>query len=204
MEKDNGDVIINENNNEMEKDNSSILRSYGFYWIYAKVRTQIQPYIDDTFEASEIIKNLWVGAISSASNRKNMKSHNIKMVVPAHVGGCALYPFDFEYRLVELLDIQSENIIDKFEVILPQIHDVITQNKGVLVHCMMGASRSASIVTAYLIKYHNLTAEKAIKYMKKKRTEVNPNDGYIKQLKKYQIFLQMEPNKESIILLNDN
>lgn len=175
-----------EDQKEIDKTNNSIFRSYPIYWIYGKLRSNIQPYIDDTFDASQIIKNLWVGAISSSSNKKNMKSHNIKMIVSAHVGGSALFPYDFEYKLIELLDISNENIIDCFEKILPAIYDVISRDYGVLVHCMMGASRSVTIVAAYLIKYHNMTTEKSIKYMKKIREEVDPNPGYIKQLKLYE------------------
>lgn len=181
---------ISDDDLKIEKYNVPFWRNYPIYWIYGKIRAQVQPYIDDSFEATQIIKNLWVGGICSPSNCKNMKSHNIKMIVSTHVGASPLFPYQFEYRLIELLDIPSENIINSFEKILPDIYDVIVnQQKGVLIHCIAGASRSATITAAYLIKYHNMTADNAIIHMKKLRDEINPNKGYIKQLKLYEKYI---------------
>ena len=179
--------------NDETKYPTSVLRTYPLYWIYGKIRAKIQPYIDDSFEATQIIKGLWVGGICSPSNAKNMKSHNIKMIVSTHVGASPLFPYQFEYRLIELLDIPNENIIHAFDKILPDIYDVITnQEKSVLVHCIAGASRSVTIVAAYLMRYKGMDVESAIKYMKKLREEVDPNEGYIKQLGVYYNHLQKE------------
>jgi protein tyrosine phosphatase len=188
--------------NPNDKSYSSIFRKYPLYWIYGKLRSSIQPYIDDSFEATQIIKNLWVGGLCSPSNAKNMKSHNIKLVVSAHVGASPLYPYDFEYRLVELLDLPNEDIFGKFEEILPIIHDVLTRGNSVLVHCMVGASRSVTIVAAYLIKYHHKTAENALAIIKKVRKEADPNKGYIEQLKAYEKHLASLEKEE--IIDNDN
>lgn len=187
--------MTDKTNNGESRGQKSILRSYPIYWLYGKFRSNFQKYIDDTFEATQIIKNLWVGGICSPSNAKNMASHNIKMIVSAHVGASALFPYQFEYRLVELLDVEHENIYKTFEKVLPQINDIIVQNKGVLVHCMYGASRSVTIVAAYLMKYHQMKAKEALLYMKSKRQEVNPNPGYIKQLTLYEKFLNRHNNK---------
>ena len=192
----NDNDLINDNdgNNIEEDDNNnmvgSVWRSYSLYWIYGKLRSKIQPYIDDSFEATQIVKNLWVGGICSSSNMKNMKSHGIKMIVSAHVGACPLFPYEFQYRLVELLDIPNENIFVTFEKILPDIRKVIERDEAVLVHCIAGASRSVSIIAAYLMKYHNMTSSEALDHMKKLRDEVDPNEGYRKQLKSYELYLK--------------
>jgi predicted protein tyrosine phosphatase len=171
---------------------SSIFKTYPIYWIYGKVRAITQPYIDTSFDATQIIANLWVGSISSSSNSKTMKSHNIELIVSAHVGATPLFPYDFTYKKVDLLDIPNENIYKTFDKIVPEIHHVIERNKGVLIHCMVGASRSVSIACAYLMKYHNMGTIDALKYMKKLREEVNPNEGYIRQLKKYELHLKQK------------
>ena len=44
-------------------------------------------------------------------------------------------------------------------------------NKNILVHCFMGASRSASIVVNYMVKKHSYTVDDAINFLK----SGNPN-----------------------------
>jgi Dual specificity phosphatase, catalytic domain len=53
----------------------------------------------------------------------------------------------------------------------------------VLVFCRAGMSRSATIVIYYLMKAFSLTVEDAISFLKKKRHQIQPNNGFIKQLK---------------------
>jgi protein tyrosine phosphatase len=193
----------NSSNDDESKYSSSFWRTYPLYWVYGKLRSKIQPYIDDSFEATQIIKGLWVGGICSPSNAKNMKSHNIKMVVSTHVGASPLYPYQFEYRLIELLDIPNENIIHAFDKIIPDIHDVIVnQEKSVLVHCIAGASRSVTIVAAYLMRYHNMDVNSALSHMKRLREEVDPNEGYIDQLRIYYRHLQVEKQREEQLRKN--
>jgi protein-tyrosine phosphatase len=49
-----------------------------------------------------------------------------------------------------------------------------------------GVSRSASIVIAYLMKNRNLTFDSAYKFVKEKRTKIQPNPGFIAQLRAYE------------------
>lgn len=51
-------------------------------------------------------------------------------------------------------------------------------NKIVLVHCMAGASRSASVIIYYLIKYHNFSFDHALTHVKEKRPIVNINKWF--------------------------
>lgn len=57
---------------------------------------------------------------------------------------------------------------------------------NVLVHCRFGVSRSATIVIAYIMEKYKLTFEEAFLYVKKQRKFINPNPGFVNQLKKYQ------------------
>lgn len=170
------------------------------YWVYSKTVFTLQPYRDDTFEATQIVPNLWVGDIRSPCNKDSLKENNIEMIVSAVYGAKAHHPFHFNYEKANLRDVENENIIGEIERLLPQIREEITRGKGVLVHCMQGASRSASIVAAYLMKYHSMESEEAINFMKSKRSCVNPNEGYREQLKQ----LEEKYSKESKNYANDN
>jgi atypical dual specificity phosphatase len=50
---------------------------------------------------------------------------------------------------------------------------------------MMGISRSASVVAAYIIATRGITASEAIEFLRKKRPIVCPNIGFRRQLENY-------------------
>lgn len=162
------------------------------YYLYSRAVFMSQPYRDSTFEATQIIENLWVGDIRSPCDKKSLKDRNIHMIVSAVHGASAYHPFDFHYINADLRDLEDENILTEIRRILPMIHNCIVNGKGVLVHCMKGASRSATITAAYLIKYKNMTTDGALKYMTDKRSCVNPNEGYVQQLRNFELNLKLE------------
>ena len=157
-------------------------RSEWIYYYYAKVSSKLQKYIDDSFEATQIIDNLWLGAISSSCNREELHKYNIEVIISAFLGSTAEFPYDFNYERAKLRDVEDEDILEDIEVLLPVIHKNLMEGKGVLCHCKRGRSRSASIVAAYLVKYKRMTVDDALEFIKSKRTQVSPNNGYIEQL----------------------
>ncbi len=52
----------------------------------------------------------------------------------------------------------------------------------VVVHCIAGISRSASICAAYLIKHRGMSAIEALEFVRSRRRMANPNAGFIGQL----------------------
>ncbi|KAK4291531.1 hypothetical protein Pmani_035641 [Petrolisthes manimaculis] len=61
------------------------------------------------------------------------------------------------------------------------------QNIGtVLVHCLCGVSRSSTLVTCYLMNKYNITRDKALKRVQKRRSCAVPNRGFMDQLLLYQ------------------
>jgi len=96
------------------------------------------------------------------------------------------FPDDFEYKMFPLLDKPSEDIKRFFDEASIYIHEILSSNKKILVHCFAGKSRSTTIMIAYFIKYCKMTTEEALDVIKKKRPVVQPNLGFIKQLKDYE------------------
>lgn len=77
-------------------------------------------------------------------------------------------------------------IIEYFEEAIDFINKARETNSSLFIHCQLGKSRSASIVIAYLMKYHKYSVDDAYKYLKKKRKMVMPNLGFMKQLREYE------------------
>jgi len=84
-------------------------------------------------------------------------------------------------------DSSDENIAVHFDESLEFIRRGIEAGEGVLVHCRMGISRSATIVLAYLMKFGlcdadadatPLSYQTVFQFLKSRRPEVNPNFGF--------------------------
>ncbi|KAF7324454.1 Phosphatases II [Mycena sanguinolenta] len=52
----------------------------------------------------------------------------------------------------------------------------------VLIHCVMGVSRSTTVLAAYLMKTRSLCPAAALSFIKQHRPRVQPNYGFLKQL----------------------
>ncbi len=55
-----------------------------------------------------------------------------------------------------------------------------------LVHCQMGISRSASMVIAFLMKELGMDLKNAKEYVKEKRNIIDPNNAFMKDLKRFE------------------
>ncbi|KAK9124830.1 hypothetical protein Scep_013676 [Stephania cephalantha] len=86
---------------------------------------------------------------------------------------------------VPLRDMESENLLDYLDVCIDFIHK--SRKEGsVLVHCFAGVSRSAAIITAYLMRTEQLSQEDALESLRKSCESVCPNDGFLEQLKMFE------------------
>jgi protein-tyrosine phosphatase len=86
------------------------------------------------------------------------------------------------HRLV-VDDDEEERISQHFFDIHNIISEAICKNKNVIVHCAAGMSRSATLVIAYLMIENRWTYEEAYNFVKKRRPIIDPNIGFVKQLK---------------------
>jgi len=62
------------------------------------------------------------------------------------------------------------------------VHEAQKEGGRVLVHCAAGASRSATVVLAYLLRYQNMTLLAAFRLLRAKRKVVWPNEGFMRLL----------------------
>ena len=86
----------------------------------------------------------------------------------------------------EIRDFEDQNIIQYFGECLK----FMKGEEKILVHCRAGASRSATIVIAYLMWTKKMEYGKALQFVKDKRFIVFPNDGFREQLKMFEKLLK--------------
>lgn len=56
------------------------------------------------------------------------------------------------------------------------------QNKGVLVHCLAGISRSVTVMLAYLMAHQQLSLNEAYNMVWKRKANIEPNFHFMQQL----------------------
>lgn len=87
---------------------------------------------------------------------------------------------------IHVEDVPTARLGFYFDRCADKIHQVHKNGGKVLVHCVAGISRSASICIAYLMKYQSMTLEEAYLHVKHKRQVINPNIGFWRQLIDYE------------------
>jgi dual specificity phosphatase 12 len=101
------------------------------------------------------------------------------------------YNDEIIYKKYGLYDNNNEPIIQYLEKTFTDIIEFQQScpNKNILIHCFMGASRSASILTYYIHKKFNISIDDAIIFIKNKREIINLTTLFYNQL------LEIEKNK---------
>ena len=141
--------------------------------------------IDDSI--NKIIENLYLGDYNTSKDISLLKELGIKKILSVIdcIDGPNYNPEEFIHKKIKVDDFVITNIIQYFGECL---HFIQGEEK-ILVHCMSGASRSATIVIAYLMWIKKWTFKEALDYVKKKRPIVFPNDGFRDQLKLFEKLL---------------
>ena len=136
--------------------------------------------------AVEIIPHLYIGSIACASNLEELQSKKITHILCCGFGLKLFFPDKFKYHKIDLIDQETQNIRKYFDETNNFINNAIIKGGNVLVHCHAGISRSTSIILAYLMKHKQMKFNKAFELIKEKRGKIQPNSGFILQLKAYE------------------
>lgn len=101
-----------------------------------------------------------------------------------------LYNERFKFIHILADDSYTYNIRKDFDLAFQFIDDARATGGKVLVHCMMGISRSAAIVIAYLMNRYGMSLHDAYSYVKLLRPEIGPNSNFMKILEYYEYELR--------------
>lgn len=80
-------------------------------------------------------------------------------------------------------DSPKEKIMPSVKLYVKRIKDIIKDGGVVYVHCMAGISRSSSVVVGYIMNKYRMKAEDAVGFVRERRSCVNPNIGFMAELK---------------------
>lgn len=132
--------------------------------------------------------NLYLGNIASATDVNNISKFKITHILT--IDTCPLPRHILELKglttkYIQLSDQPREDLLSHLDDTAAFIEKGI-ENGTVLVHCYIGVSRSATVILAYMMKKYQIALAEAFIRVKKKRNMIDPNPGFVTQLKLYQ------------------
>ncbi|KAM3585591.1 uncharacterized protein V6R79_022000 [Siganus canaliculatus] len=153
-------------------------------------RAMVQDRLEAPANAvDEVWPNIFIAEKSVAVNKARLKRMGITHILNAAHGtgvytGDAFYSgMNIQYMGIEVDDFPYVDISPHFRPTAEFLDEALLTHKGkVLVVSMMGVSRSAVLVASYLMIFQNMSIMEALTSMRKKRP-INPNEGFLKQLR---------------------
>ena len=144
----------------------------------------------------QITDKIYLGNEDTARDKELLKKLNISNILICAEGCESFYPDEYKYKILYLDDAIDEDLLSW----LKEAFEFIDSSKdNIYIHCVMGISRSASIVIAYIMYKNKITFNEAFDFVYKKRKVISPNSGFQNQLKKLEKIL-----KENNYVLPDN
>ncbi|KAF5364171.1 hypothetical protein D9756_000122 [Leucocoprinus leucothites] len=166
------------------------------------------PAASQTPSSSEILKDqLYLGNFSAAQCPEKRKKLGITHLLsvcnecPSSSGAAG-----YTHLQIPVEDTEYSDLLIHLSKSTRFIQEALEQGGRVLVHCVMGVSRSTTVVAAFLMKHRKMDARSALRYIKQReclnkifftelhsnivlvakgRPHVHPNYGFIKQLDTY-------------------
>lgn len=142
---------------------------------------------------SKITEGLYLSSMKEANDEGWLRSHGVTHIVNATVELPNYFSGRYNYMKLGLYDIPSQPIYPALEPSYNFIRSAMRGGGTVLVHCAAGISRSSSIVAYFLLKNETAraratdtqppTLDKIFEYLKERRPIVNPNRGFVEQLR---------------------
>ncbi|KAL8597520.1 hypothetical protein ACOMHN_033391 [Nucella lapillus] len=135
----------------------------------------------------EILPKLYLGGITGIFDPALLReigiSHVLTLMDRALPGELMS---GFTYHHVFALDLYDHDLLQDLEECLKFVEEG-RQQGGVLVHCQAGASRSATVVIAYMMRTNSLSKVAALEFVRSRRSIVSPNDGFLQQLDLFEL-----------------
>lgn len=149
--------------------------------------------------STELLPWLYLGAYRNTQDEKELTVRTgITHILNVAGGECSMHEeikmaveayntergLGFEYIKYNFTDTKDMNLLQQLDEVLAIMESRHAANpeNHVLVHCVQGISRSASVVIAYLMKAERMGLREAYDYVKKRRSVADPRPEFLDQL----------------------
>ncbi|CAL9689189.1 unnamed protein product [Knipowitschia caucasica] len=134
-----------------------------------------------------VISGLYIGTAAELNDRQSLLDAGVTHVLtvdcmepplPPDSGICT--------KWIHILDEVTADLLSHLDQCFLFIQGAVDGGGAVLVHCQAGRSRSATVVTAYLMKKLKISFSEAYNNLKKLKPDVQVNPGFEEQLILYE------------------
>ncbi|XP_062404098.1 dual specificity protein phosphatase 8 isoform X2 [Sardina pilchardus] len=141
---------------------------------------------------TRILPHLYLGSQKDVLNKELMAQHGITYVLNAS-NTCPKPEFILEshFMRIPVNDNYCEKLLPWLDKTNAFIDKAKVSNCRVIVHCLAGISRSATIAIAYIMKTMGLSSDDAYRFVKDRRPSISPNFNFLGQLLEFEKSLRL-------------
>ncbi|XP_076971457.1 dual specificity protein phosphatase 8 [Tamandua tetradactyla] len=141
---------------------------------------------------TRILPHLYLGSQKDVLNEDLMTQNGISYVLNAS-NSCPKPDFICESRFLRIPvnDSYCEKLLPWLDKSIEFIDKAKLSSCQVIVHCLAGVSRSATIAIAYIMKTMGMSSDDAYRFVKDRRPSISPNFNFLGQLLEYERSLKL-------------
>ncbi|XP_027716021.1 dual specificity protein phosphatase 8 [Vombatus ursinus] len=141
---------------------------------------------------TRILPHLYLGSQKDVLNQDLMTRNGISYVLNAS-NSCPKPDFICESRFMRIPvnDSYCEKLLPWLDKSIEFIDKAKLSSCQVIVHCLAGISRSATIAIAYIMKTMGMSSDDAYRFVKDRRPSISPNFNFLGQLLEYERSLKL-------------
>ncbi|XP_028314124.1 protein phosphatase Slingshot homolog 1 isoform X2 [Gouania willdenowi] len=148
-------------------------------------------------KATLIFDHVYLGSEWNASNLEELQETGVAYILNVTREIDNFFPGTFNYHNIRVYDTDATDLLAHWNDTYNFIVKAKKNHSKCLVHCKMGVSRSASTVIAYAMKEYGWSLEKALDFVKEKRSVTRPNQGFMRQLAEYEGILDASKQRHN-------
>jgi hypothetical protein len=124
--------------------------------IYVYGRTVIENNyfnLADNADFNLVYPNIYIGNYSTSTNLELLQNLGITNIISVIPTFNPPFPDNFKYLHISAYDDESQDMSSFFQTGIDTIKEILTNKGKILIHCMVGRSRSVTIFLAFLISF---------------------------------------------------
>ncbi|XP_044753553.1 dual specificity protein phosphatase Mpk3 [Coccinella septempunctata] len=160
---------------------------------------------DDREFPVEILPYLFLGNANNSEDSQALARHSIQYIlnVTSDLPNVFEDQGSIKYMQIPITDHWSQNLASHFPKAIEFIEEARSRQKGVLVHCLAGISRSVTITVAYLMYKCSLNLNDAFNLVRSRKSNIAPNFHFMEQLLTFERELKLDVSSQSVQSLQE-